>query len=63
VEEFYYHLTKVYYFKNNIIITIIQFDLFQADSASNEEKFTIYISTGNEGVDNEDIPPGFALTI
>lgn len=32
-----YHLTKIYYFKNNIIISIIQFGIFWVCPSSNEE--------------------------
>jgi len=38
MEKPYYHSNKIYYFQNNIIITIIQFDIFRGDTSSKEEK-------------------------
>ena len=58
------HAYKIYNFKNNIIIMIIQFDFFVAVILPMKKKFDVYFSTGNKGVDDgRYFAPDFALTI
>jgi hypothetical protein len=53
------------YITSKITLLVQSYSLifFEPILLSMKKKFTIYFSTGNEGVDDEDIPSDFALTI